>query len=339
MPIKNTRLLYSKQFKTISLLEKIKSNQNLKIKQSSLIGDTVKISSKDKKILAKANFSQDDTSISYKDSIFGKAQPCMLVLRSMSRCFSSIFCKKFSIENTIEKLNSYQKLSYIKDTNEFCQKAFEQIKKDFGYKDINIPLVLDKYSTSNAGWELTNCVMHLCADTTSKLDGSKKADIIEYLIHEFIHVKQTEMSYRASLDKYLDAIAENYPRRIVGNLLAQPNETLAEIAKSTGQSLENLQKVLRSCGLRDKVDFSVSFGGKEQIFDKETAKINLDRVFGHLKPFRKGSVKYQKSLNYIEGARTYIPHSIDKDRYERGILEKEAFKSGRRWRSIVALTD
>lgn len=339
MSIKCTRFLHAKPLKKIYLLDKIKSNQNLKRKQPSLTEDVVTISAQDRKILAKANFAQDGTSISYEDSIFGKRPANMLFLRLMARCFSSIFCKKISVENTVDKMNAYQKLSYITDPKEFCQKAFEQIKKDFGYEDINIPLEIREPQAGNAAWDPVNCVMKIYIDLASHLDGYKKADIIEYLIHEFRHVRQTEMSYRTSPDKFLNAIAEDYPRRIIGKLLEQPLEKLVETAQNTGISLEELLKVLRSYGLKEKVDFKVSFDGEEQVFDKKSAKSNLDRVFGKLKPFRKGSVKYQRGLNYIEGERSYIPYSIDKDRYKSGILEKDAFKTGKKWRSIVELTD
>lgn len=340
MSIKCTRFLHAKPLKKINLLDKIKSNQSLKRKQSPFIEDIVTISAKDKKILANAKFTHDKASISYENSIFGKRPANMLFLKSMARCFSSIFCKKVSVENTVDKMNAYQKLSYITDPKEFCQKAFEQIKKDFGYNDIDIPLIFKAPEYSYAGWNLVNCVMEIYIDLSSHLDGLKKADIIEYLIHEFRHVRQAEMSYRTSPEKFLNAIAENFPRRVMGNLLALPQETLIKLAKDSNKSLEDLIKILRDYGLREKIDFKISSDdGKELIFDKESTKINLDRVFGKLNPFRKGSVKYQKGLNYIEGARTYMPGSIDKDRYKNGILEKDAFKTGKKWRSIVELTD
>lgn len=340
MSIKCTRFLHAKPLKKINLLDKIKSNQSLKRKQSSLTEDVVTISAQDRKILTKANFSQDETSISYEDSIFGKRKPSINIIKSLSRYFSYMFCKKVSIENTVDKMNSYQKLSYITDPKEFCQKAFQQIKKDFGYESIDIPLVFRESKTCDAGWNLANCVIEIYTDISSPLNGLKKADIIENLIHEFRHVRQTEMSYRTSPEKFLNAIEENFPRRVVGNLLELPQETLAKIAKSSGISLEDLKKILMDCGSREKVDFKISSDDRNGIiFDKKNAKKNLDRVFGQLKPFRKGSVKYQRGLNYIEGERSYIPYSIDKDRYKSGTLEKDAFKSGKNWRFIVESTD
>lgn len=339
MAIKNTRLFYAKQFKKKSLLEKIKSNQNLKRKQECIQGDTVTISSKEKRILAKANYTLDEASINNEDSIFGNRPPKMPYIKIFSKCFSAIFCKKVSIEKAIETMNLYQKLSYIKDPKEFCQKAFEQIKNDFGYKNIDIPLVFEESGASDAAWNPVYCVMNLYTDISQKFDGLEKANIIEYLIHEFRHVRQTEMSYRTSPEKFLDAIAEDYPRRIVGDLLAQPSEAIEKMAQGTGKSIVDFQNMLRNLGLREKIDYKIFLNGKEQIFDKESARVNLDRVFGKLKPFRKGSVKYQKGLNYIEGERTYMPYNIDKDRYKNGILEKDAFKTEQQWRSIVEFTD
>jgi len=338
MAIRNTRSLYAKQFKKISLLDKMKSNSGLKPVQDS-IKDTVTISSKDKKILAKADFVHNaSTGLDYYDSIFGDFGPNMPFIRTMARCFSSIFCKKISLEETVEKMNAYQKLSYIKDPKEFCQKAFEQIKNDFGYKDIDIPLVVEEHGDCNAAWDLGNCIMTLYTDISQKFDGLKKADIIEYLIHEFRHVRQTEMAYRTSPEKLLNALDNHYSRNIISDLLAQPQEVLGAMARCFGKSLEDFQKMLKDLGLREKMDFKLFINEKNEIFDKENVRANLDRVFGKLKPFRKGSVKYQKGLNYIEGERTYIPYSIDKDRYRKGKLEKEAFDTEQKWRSVVNMT-
>ena len=344
MSVKNTRILHrssyiAKQIKKTNLLEKIKAKYSIKTGQTGLKSDVVSISSGDKKILAKANFSFDESSLTFEDSIFGKQKPNMSFIKMIAGYFSSIFGKKVSPEKAVEKMNAYQELSYIKDAKEFCQKAFEQIKNDFGYKDINIGLAFDKPQISEANWNVTKGVITLCLNLSKKFNGQEKTDIIEYLLHEFRHVRQTEMAYRTSVDGLLDAISENYPRRVVGDLLRQSEDAQKKMAESTGKSLEDFQQMLRELGLREKVDYKMFFDGKEQIFDKDNARIQLEQVFGKLKPFRKESLKYKQGLNFIEGERTYIPDSINMEKYKNGILEKDAYTTGSKWHYIIDLTD
>ncbi len=347
MSIKNTILsksnYISKQFKNANLLNKINSNKKLKIPQTPPDCDTVKLSSKDKKLMAKMDFSYKASSgLDYKDSIFGSGRVYMSFLRTISRCFSSMFNKKVSYEDAVDKMNAYQKLSYIKDPKEFCQKAFEQVKSDFGYKNIDIPLKFENRTelnaNQNASWNFADCFMTLYNDFSQKMDGNRKAEIIEYLIHEFKHVKQTEMSYRTSPEKYMDAMSENYQRRIVGNLLEQPKESQEVMAQSTGQSLEDFQKMLKELGLKEKVDYTMVLDGKKYSLNREKVKACLDKTFGNLKPYRKGTAGYQRGLHFIEGTKSYIPASIDAEKYKKGILEKDAFKTKHKWESILDLT-
>ena len=222
----------------------------------------------------------------------------------------------------------------------FCLKAFNQIKKDFGYKDLNIPLKFaHQHASNNASWNPTQCVVTIYTNLAEKLDGNKKSNIIEYILHEFRHIRQTEMAYRTSPEKLLDAFEEDYQRRIVGNILNQPKESLKKMAEDTNKSLEEFQKMLKELGLREKVDYTMFINGKEMVFDRANAKENLDKTFGKLKPFKENSIKYQHGLNYIKGEATYIPVSIDREAYKNGILEKDAYKSGDKWHSILDITD
>ncbi len=347
MSIKNTSFLHrnyiAKQFKSANLLDKIKSNHNIKPVQTLLDRDTAKLSYEERKILAKANYCYDASSgLEYSDSIFDKGRARMPFIRTISRCFSSILGKKVSYEDAVDKMNAYQKLSYIKDPKEFCQKAFEQVKSDFGYKDIDIPLKFENKTgvnaNHNASWNSAYCFMTLYNDFSKKMNGIRKAEIIEYLIHEFKHVKQTEMSYRTSPEKFLDAMSENFQRRIVGSLLEQPEDSQKLMAQSIGKSLEDFQKMLKELGLKEKVDYTMVLDGKSQSLNRQNTKANLDKTFGSLKPFHTGSVKYQRGLNFIEGERTYILASIDVDKYKKGILEKDAYSTEHKWHSIIDYT-
>lgn len=105
------------------------------------------------------------------------------------------------------------------------------------------------------------------------------------------------------------------------------------------KTLEELQNLLKELGLQKKVDYKLFINGKEQVFDRAKAKENLDKTFGKLKPFKENSIKYQYGLNYIKGEATYIPVSIDREAYKNGILEKDAYKSGDKWHSILDITD
>ena len=347
MSIKNTSFLHrnyiAKQFKNTNLLDKMKSNHNIKSVQTSLDRDTAKLSYKERQILAKANYCYDASSgLEYSDSIFDKGRVRMPFIRTISHCLSSILGKKVSYEEAVDKMNAYQKLSYIKDPKEFCQKAFELVKSDFGYKDIDIPLKFENKTGANANhnasWNNECCFITLYNDFSKRMDGIRKAKIIEYLIHEFRHVKQTEMSYRTSPEKFLDAISDNYQRRIVGCLLEQPEESQKLMAQSIGKTLEDFQQTLKEMGLKEKIDYTMVLDGKRQSLNRQYVKANLDKTFGSLKPFHTGSVKYQRGLNFIEGERTYIPASIDIDKYKKGKLERDAYSTENKWHSIIDYT-
>lgn len=345
MSIKKINLLphknnyFQKQIKKPTLSDKFKQKLS-KPEQTSVLDNSEKLSTKDRKALSLAHFTCTDTNIDYYNSIFGRSKPQNIGLaRTLMRCLSSILSQKLSLEDSIKKLNTYQELAKINCTKTFCLKAFKQIKKDFGYKDLNIPLKFAKHTSNNAAWNPTQCVVTIYTNLAEKLDGNKKSNIIEYILHEFRHIRQTEMAYRTSPEKLLNAFEEDYQRRIVGNILNQPKESLKKMAEGTNKSLEEFQKMLKELGLREKVDYTMFINGKEQVFDRAKAKENLDKTFGKLKPFKENSIKYQYGLNYIKGEATYIPVSIDREAYKNGILEKDAYKSGDKWHSILDITD
>ncbi len=337
LPHKNN--YFTKQIKKTTLSDKFKQKLS-KPEQTSVLDDSEKLSAKDRKALSLAHFTCTDTNIDYYNSIFGRSKLRSIGLaRMLMRCLSSIFCQKLSLEDAIKKLNTYQELAKINCTKTFCLKAFNQIKKDFGYKDLNIPLKFAKHTSNNAAWNPTTCNVTIYTNLAEKLDGNKKINIIEYLLHEFRHVRQTEMAYRTSPEKLLNAFEEDFPRRLVGTTLEQPKATLKKVATGMNKTLEELKNMLKELGLQEKVDYKLFINGKEQVFDRANAKENLDKTFGKLKPFRENSIKYQHGLNYIKGEATYIPASIDIEAYKNGILEKDAYKSGDKWRSILDITD
>ena len=88
-----------------------------------------------------------------------------------------------------------------------------------------------QHASNNASWNPTQCVVTIYTNLAEKLDGNKKSNIIEYILHEFRHIRQTEMAYRTSPEKLLNALEEDYQRRIVGNILNQPKESLKKMAE------------------------------------------------------------------------------------------------------------
>lgn len=346
MSIKKINLLphknnyFQKQIKKPTLSDKFKQKLS-KPEQTSVLDNSEKLSTKDRKALSLAHFTCTDTNIDYYNSIFGRSKPQNIGLaRTLMRCLSSILNQKLSLEDSIKKLNTYQELAKINCTKTFCLKAFNQIKKDFGYKDLNIPLKFaHQHASNNASWNPTQCVVTIYTNLAERLDGNKKSNIIEYILHEFRHIRQTEMAYRTSPEKLLNALEEDLPRRLVGTTLEQPKETLKKVAAGMNKTLEELQNMLKELGLQKKVDYKLFINGKEQVFDRAKAKENLDKTFGKLKPFKENSIKYQYGLNYIKGEATYIPVSIDREAYKNGILEKDAYTSGDKWHSILDITD
>ena len=254
-------------------------------------------------------------------------------IEKVAKNFSEIFRREVSKDEAQKMVNNYKELLEIKDTEEFCKKAFEQVKKDYGYEDLNIPLMFKPQKTwkDSASWNSEEGILTLhIKDSFGKDIGTwGRKDIIKSLLHEFQHAKQTEYAYRTSPEKYLQAHKDNLPLAKIARIFMQPKEIQLKFAKSLNMSLSEFHAFLKTCA-------------KEKDFDSNLFKNNLkvkdikaiEKLFGKSTPFEIGSKEYNQGLEYIKGTANYINPKIDDKLYRSQLLEKEAYATGDKFKEI-----
>ena len=69
----------------------------------------------------------------------------MEAMKQIPKNLEHIFGRSYSKEDSLQEVKTYQDLLKIEDQNTFIEKAFHQVKKDFGYEDLAIKLqMVDK---------------------------------------------------------------------------------------------------------------------------------------------------------------------------------------------------
>ena len=59
-------------------------------------------------------------------------------IEKVAQNFSEIFRKDISKEEAEKLVNNYKEIFKIDNVDDFCTKIFEQVKKDYGFGNINI---------------------------------------------------------------------------------------------------------------------------------------------------------------------------------------------------------
>lgn len=254
-------------------------------------------------------------------------------LEKIAKNFSEIFRRDVSKEEAQKLVSEYKELLKIENTEEFCKNAFEKVKKDYGYANLNIPLIIRKKTSGcAAAWAKNTGEVIIYQDLSKSLDNYSRKSILRDLIHEFQHAKQTEISYRTSPEKLLDSMESNHPRQAIGNLLSLPEKQQKAFAEQMNMTLDDFIKSLKEEGLKEKPD--ILLNNPKWIFKRAEAKNRLDELFGSMPKYSKGSKEYELGMKYIEAERNYIPSSIDKVKYKENMLEADAYATGPQW-SII----
>lgn len=247
-------------------------------------------------------------------------------IEKVAKNFSEIFRRDVSKDEAQKMVKNYDELLKIKDKDEFCKKAFEQVKKDYGYEKIDIPLIFENTKTNiAAGFNHTDG----CIYVYNKEMSSNKY-ILASLIHEFKHAQQAEYGYRTSIEKLLDAVHKNSGRHAIKNII-ENEKLLASIAKAQNKTSKEYKEELLK--LAKTEDLFVNVGGKES-FDRNKRKEVYDRLFSSLSPFKLDSENYKQGLKYIEAEAKYIPSGIDEVLYKNNLLEKDAYATEDKFKEI-----
>ncbi len=257
-------------------------------------------------------------------------------IEKVAKNFSEIFRRDVSKDEAEKLVKKYEELLNIEDTEEFCKKAFEEVKKDYGYENIPITLKINKVKDVNgagdAGWdsEIGIININLLTDrfTEKVFEKNRRGRKCELqkIIHEFQHVKQDEIAYRTSRDGIAEAIHET--RGNMQNLKANAQSLLngkkyklEQQAKEMNISVEELRKRLE-CAIKNIDD--KKYGNVP--FDKDK-RIVLDDFFEKLPKFDKNSNEYKLGLKYIDSTKNYVKSANNRKGYHSQILENEAENS------------
>ena len=145
-------------------------------------------------------------------------------IEKVAKNFSEIFRRDVSQEEAKKLTENYKRIFQIKDTDEFVDKMFKQVKKDFGYENIDIKwrkLTEKEVSEGLCGGyrptgigiggkekgNLTNIDFNNIAIEIA-LNGNKQS-LFNTIVHEFNHMKQHEIAYRANKEEFFKAVANS----------------------------------------------------------------------------------------------------------------------------------
>ena len=264
-------------------------------------------------------------------------------IEKVAKDFSEIFRRDVSKDEAEKLVKKYEELLNIEDTEEFCKKAFVEVKKDYGYENIPISLKINKVKDVNgagdAGWDSERGIININL-LTDRLSGKvfeknrrgRKCEL-QKIIHEFQHVKQDEIAYRTSRDGTAEAIHETRGnmqkvKENIQNLLNGKKYKLEQMANKMNKSVEELRKILEDTikNIDDKKYKNIPF-------DKDK-RIALDDLFEKLPILDKDSQEYKLGLKYIENIKNYIRPGNDRKGYHSQILEKEAENSAKIFEEI-----
>lgn len=257
-------------------------------------------------------------------------------IEKVAKDFSEIFRRDVSKDEAEKLVKKYEELLNIEDTEQFCKKAFEEVKKDYGYENIPITLKINKVKDMNgagdAGWDSERGILGINL-LTDKFSGKvfkknrrgRKCEL-QKIIHEFQHVKQHEIAYRTSRDGIAEAIHENRGnmqniKENLQSLLNGKKYKLEQKAKEMNLSVEELRKSLEGI-IKDIDDKKIG----NIPFDKNI-RIALDDFFEKLPILDKDSQEYKLGLKYIENTKNYVRAGNDRKGYRSQILENEAENS------------
>lgn len=221
-------------------------------------------------------------------------------LEKVAKNFSEIFRRDVSKDEAQKMVNNYKELLEIKDTEEFCKKAFEQVKKDYGYE--NIPIKFQNFTTKKN-------IIGACNTLHQRIEANynNNKQFLGTLIHEFQHLKQHEYAYRTDKKMYIEALY----KRILKTETNYIDETL---------KLNNLPKNTMNIN-------------NIETATKDTIKNGLNNLFGSKQNFDKNSEYYKQGLKYIDNEANYIDSTKGKEYFEQ-LVEKEAYATGDKFKEI-----
>lgn len=223
-----------------------------------------------------------------KGKLWGKQ-----TLEHAQKNLSEIFRKDISKEEAVSMLKKYQEILKIEDKNEFITQLFHQVKKDYGYENINVKLdILDK-PVEARGTIKGAAVYRFSKGEIGVLKTRSKEEIFSSLPHEFNHMRQEEYMY-----------------------LTSPEKMRTSLVEKTIDALKNDESHKNNLGeLRKEA---------EKFADEQMD--SMSKRWGGRSAFSSDSKQYKLGQKYIESHKKYI--NDNKKAYDNDFNEQEAHKIG-----------
>lgn len=226
-----------------------------------------------------------------KGKLWAKPQSLEKIQQNLAEIFGK---KDLTKEQAEAMLKKYKELLKIKDSKEFITKAFEQVKEDFGYKDIKINLTINdkpfkSETSSNNLWGASSLL------GIEIFSGDSKKGLLNTLVHEFTHIRQKEFQIRYDLERFLDTEADS-----ICTIVKNSEEYKRAPKESQDKLKAKLKTFLRSnlCGLE------------------------------HLPKIKENTPEQELAENYFKASEEYFDESGKKKDYHGNFLETEAFHNG-----------
>ena len=262
-------------------------------------------------------------------------------LNSLQKDLSEVFKRNVSKEEIPEMLKKYKEILNIKDEREFCERAFKQVKRDYGYGDINIPLKLEEsaYGMIAGGWHsdgdgfiiFYRNLIKLCG---GRFDRKTRARLLDIFFHEFQHAKQAEYCIRTNPEKYLEALTnkqsanKNYINSI--KMALQYETFLKKYAEMFKMSLEDTRaKLTKDLPVIEEKGYT-SLPEYVDLLNKDAkaTQEKMNAYFGKFEKFKPDSEEYKQGEKYIENIKNYISPIESIELYRNQIIEKDAYNAG-----------
>ena len=275
-------------------------------------------------------------------------------LDAIKKDLSEVFRRNVADDELKGMLSSYKDIMKIKDKKEFCQKAFDQIKKDYGYKDLDIQLTLNDttdtifggiwMNTGEAYYVYYNKIIEMCG---GKFNKQTKAQILDIMFHEFQHAKQTEYCMRTNPEKYFEAISSEKmitPRYIAqGEKVLADNNLLQQCAAMQHMEPEEYKKILlQELGILKEKGYKALPDCVQQVeLQMAAVRERLNSLFGRYEKFVPGTKEYELGEKYIKNYGEYIEAvaGSENKEYLNQIIEKEARNAGEKSYDIPSRTE
>ncbi len=202
----------------------------------------------------------------------------------------NIFNKDFTLDETKLYVQKYKELNNISDNKDFCQKLFEQLKKDFNIENKSLNLEISDSQIKECEGGVFTGYAEALSRKIGILAQEDRTKMVGTIFHEMRHIKQNELMYKADKER----------------LVVQKIKELEDSNNASWQEI--LQNF---AGDKNKARNAV----------REEVERVYQEIWGHLKPTNKTSEEYKLGIKYLENEENRIKPGPD---YYEQILEKEA---------------